>query len=251
MKYKLPSDAIDFRDFQYVPTLTMLAPTVDLRQWASPVETQGELGSCASNTIVGSYELLLNHQFPDRYIDLSRLFVYFNSRLIEESVFMDAGATMRDTIKVMKLYGLCSENMWPYNIDYFTVAPSIDSYADAKTRNIKDYFRISDLGGILDALNNNYPISIGMLVYSTFDDLTPQNIILEMPLTYESPLGGHAVCLVGYDLPNRLILARNSYGPEWGDLGYFWITFDYLEAQLMDAWVFNIELSYRDEPSAI
>lgn len=241
-KFTLKPDKIDFRDLPYIPTKDPLADIVDLRKWASPVEDQGQLGSCTSNALVGGYELITNRDEPTQFIDLSRLFVYYNERVLEESVDFDAGATIRDSIKSVKQYGICSESLWPYNIDYFTITPSVDSYNDAKHRNIKEYFRVADLNGILDALNHDHPITVGILVYSGFDDLNQTDTILKSPKDYEFPLGGHAVCLVGYDLSRKLVLARNSYGPDWCMEGYFWMTFDYIIAELMDAWIFNIDL---------
>ena len=83
---------------------------------------------------------------------------------------------------------------------------------------------------------------MGILVYSDFDGLDQTNTILTPPSADESPLGGHAVCLVGYDLSRKLVLAKNSYGPDWCMEGYFWMTFEYITTQLMDAWIFNIDL---------
>ncbi|MFI5172768.1 MAG: C1 family peptidase [Chitinophagales bacterium] len=37
--------------------------------------------------------------------------------------------------------------------------------------------------------------------------------------------GGHAVCIVGYD--NDGFLIKNSWDSDWGDDGYFWLTFEY------------------------
>ena len=241
-QFTLKADNVDFRDIWYVPLKTPLVDTVDLRKWASPVENQLHLGSCTANALVGGYELLVNRDDPTMYADLSRLFVYYNERILEESVDIDSGATLRDSIKSVKEYGICTESIWPYNIDYFTITPSVSSYNDAKHRNIKEYFRIADLNGILDALNHNRPVVIGFLVYAQFGDLTQTDTILTPPSEYDLPLGGHAVCLVGYDLPKKLVLVRNSYGPDWCMEGYFWMTFDYINTQLMDAWVFNVDL---------
>lgn len=215
-----------------------------MRSWASAVENQGSLGSCTANAIAGSYELLLNKYYPEKFTELSRLFVYYNARLLDNSVNEDTGAYIRDGIKSVKHYGICAESLWPYYISRFTVAPNSESYEDAKTRNIKNYFRVTGLDNIIDALNNSHPIVVGILVYSDFDKLDSRNTILSPPATNatHSPLGGHAVLLVGYDYAKRLILARNSFGPDWCMDGYFWMTFKYVESQVMDAWVFDIEL---------
>lgn len=216
-----------------------------MRSWASPVEDQGQLGSCTANAVVGAYELLLNKQYPKKYVDLSRLFVYYNARLIDGSVNEDIGAYIRDGIKSVKHYGVCTEKLWPYNIDNFAIKPSDESYEDAKHRNIKNYYRVTGLENTLDALNNGHPVVVGILVYSEFDELTAMRPILLPPATnsVHSPLGGHAVLLVGYNYSNRLVLARNSFGPDWCLGGYFWMTFEYIADEVMDAWVYDIDLS--------
>ena len=41
-------------------------------------------------------------------------------------------------------------------------------------------------------------------------------------------LGGHAVCLVGYNNFKGLWLLRNSWGTSWGQAGYFTLPYAYL-----------------------
>jgi hypothetical protein len=36
-------------------------------------------------------------------------------------------------------------------------------------------------------------------------------------------VGGHCVCVVGYDEPKQAWICRNSWGPGWGEGGYFYI----------------------------
>jgi C1A family cysteine protease len=43
-------------------------------------------------------------------------------------------------------------------------------------------------------------------------------------------------------LPKKLFLARNSFGEDWADDGYFLVPFDYAEQDFMDNWTFDIEL---------
>jgi C1A family cysteine protease len=46
--------------------------------------------------------------------------------------------------------------------------------------------------------------------------------------------------MVGYRLPEQQFLAKNSFGTAWGDRGYCWIPFEYLEQHGYDRWVFDI-----------
>jgi C1A family cysteine protease len=48
-------------------------------------------------------------------------------------------------------------------------------------------------------------------------------------LGFESPIGGHCVLIVGYNTDDRYYIVRNSWGPEWGDQGYFYMPFPYVE----------------------
>jgi len=242
-KYPVRADPSDWRDNVYNFARSPLRDNVDMRNWASPVERQLHLGSCTGQATVGAYELLLNKDAPDKFTDLSRLFVYYNARLLENNVDSDIGAYVRDAIKGLKQYGVCSESYWPYNIENFARTPSVSSYEDAKKRNIKKYYRILNLDDILDALNADHPVVFSMLVYDSFESLSDQTTIVPMPAESESPIGGHAMCFVGYDLKKELVLARNSFGPDWCMNGYCWIPFEYVKSETMDSWIFDIELS--------
>ena len=48
-----------------------------------------------------------------------------------------------------------------------------------------------------------------------------------MPQAHEQPLGGHEVLMVGYDDATRLFKIRNSWGPGWGQHGYFQMPYAY------------------------
>ncbi len=242
-KYRVSPDKIDWRDQYYNFARLTLREVVDMRSTASAVEEQSNLGSCTAQAIVGAYELLTKRDYPDQYNDLSRLFVYYNSRLIGGVITEDEGAYIRDAIKAVSRYGICKEELWPYKVENFAIEPPPEAYADAKKRMIKKYYRVAKLDDILDALNSGYPVVAGITVYKGFDRINESNTILEMPVTGEKDLGAHAILLVGYDLSRKLILARNSFGPDWGEQGYFWIPFDYVSKDLTDAWIFDIDLA--------
>jgi C1A family cysteine protease len=240
-KYLLRADPEDFRDLPYEPKRNPLKKIVDLREWCDTVEQQGHLGSCTGNAVVGAYEMLQN--FEKSYkLTLSRLFVYYNSRLIEGNTERDEGAYIRDAVKALKKYGVCAEVYWPYRIERFAMTPDEESYQDAQRRNIKNYYRLSSLEDILDALNNNWPVVFGMLVYPEFETITNEAPVLKMSDTDEEPIGAHAMFLVGYDLDRELVLARNSFGSNWGDGGHCWIPFDYVRREFVDIWIFDIDL---------
>ena len=85
--FGVKADKIDWRDRPYnFARDANPRDVVDLRPWASPVEDQLHLGSCVGQAVVGAYELMINKQFPSQFIDLSRLFVYYNARALDNMI---------------------------------------------------------------------------------------------------------------------------------------------------------------------
>lgn len=238
----LRPQATDNADYIYQSIGTPLQPVVDLRPWASPVDDQYDLGSCTANAVVNAYELMVNQQRLDATNDLSRLFVYYNVRRLDGTIEEDSGAYVRDGLQAVKTYGICTEALWPYDVDQFTTKPTAECYLDAESRKITNYQKIKSVGDILDALNNLRPVVFGITIFDPFLDLNSANAIVVEPLTNKElqDQGGHAMCMVGYDLEKELFMAKNSYGDLWGDSGYCWIPFDYMRTYGYDMWVFDL-----------
>lgn len=212
-----------------------------MREWDSAIEDQGDLGSCQGNAITNAYELQVRHLYPDKFVELSRLFVYYNSRLLDNSVMEDEGAYIRDGMKAVQKFGICSEKLWPYDIKKFNVKPSDECYADALARTITSYQSLGTIDEVLQALNNNKPVVIGITVYDSFNLVSKSNPIITSPKSNELDTGGgHAMTIVGYDIPKKQFLVKNSFGKDWGDNGYAWLPFEYAEREGFEKWVFDI-----------
>jgi C1A family cysteine protease len=205
-----------------------LPQSTDLRNLCSKVEDQGQLGSCTAQALVGNLELLEN-KAGTGFKDLSRLFVYYNERALEGTIYEDSGAFLRDGIKSLVSKGICAESMWPYKIEKFATRPNICCYIKAMKCKISSYYRLSTLDDVLHCLADGYPFVFGFTVYDYFEsEEMAENGILKMPTPGERVLGGHAVLGCGYDQTTKYVLVRNSWGTDWGIQGYFWMPFDYL-----------------------
>ena len=224
-------DLPDHRDYLYnqlqaVPPSLPLA--VDLRPLCSPVEDQGQLGSCTGNALAGALEFL-ERKSRGPFTDLSRLFIYYNERVIEHSVKSDAGAQIRDGVKTLAKQGVCSEKKWPYTISRFTTKPAAACYADAMKHVISSYHRILTLDEMRTCLAEGFPFVFGFTVYESFETQeVARTGIVEIPQGAERTVGGHAVLGVGYHDAERRFIVRNSWGKKWGQNGYFTIPYGYL-----------------------
>jgi C1A family cysteine protease len=209
-----------------------LPPLVDLRPKFPSVYDQGELGSCTANGIAGTVQFIQPDLMP------SRLFIYYNERIMEGDPGEDNGAQIHDGIQTLVNQGVCSELEWPYDITQFAVKPPDQCYQDASKDLITDYFSLNNDQEIKDCLNSGFPVVFGMTVYESFESVqVGVTGIVPMPASGEQAIGGHCMVIVGYDDSKQSYIVRNSWGSGWGIGGYCYIPYAYIDQFASDFWV--------------
>lgn len=235
-----------------VPKLSVPS-AVDLRGHCPPIEDQGNLGSCTANAGVGLVEFFQQKAFG-KHIDASRIFLYKVTRKLA-GFEGDTGAYLRDTMKAMVLFGVPPEEYWPYNIDDYEVEPTPFCYAFAQNYQAIEYYRLDPSGTPRDRLlarikanlAAELPSMFGFTVYSSINQAGDDGRI-PFPSDFDRQRGGHAVVAVGYDDELEItnanngakttgaLLIRNSWGTDWGDEGYGWLPYDYVNYWLAVDW---------------
>jgi C1A family cysteine protease len=240
-------DLPDHRDHLYSAPQAALAampPKVDLRSKCPPVYDQGDLGSCTGNGIAGAlqFERMKQGLKPD-FVP-SRLFIYYNERVIEHTVASDSGAMIRDGIKSVSKQGDCPETSWPYDPAKFADKPGAACYKEALKYKTVQYQRlVQTLNQMKGCLADGFPFVFGFVVYDSFESPAVQKSgNVPMPAFSESVLGGHCVVAVGYDDAAQHFIFRNSYGAGWGMKGYGTMPYAYLtDTQLAsDFWTIRL-----------
>jgi C1A family cysteine protease len=227
-------DFPDNRDHLYAapaPFLEMLPPRIDLRpQCPKTVYDQGRLGSCTGNAIAAAVQFDRRKQRLSPDFIPSRLFIYYNERVIEGTVASDNGATIRDGIKSVATLGDCPETTWPYDIRKFATKPPPAAFKEAIKYKAVQYQRVArNQNQMKGCLASGFPFVFGFSVYDGFEtEEMAKTGVLDMPASSETLRGGHAVLAVGYDDATRRFIVRNSWGPKWGMGGYFTMPYGYL-----------------------
>jgi C1A family cysteine protease len=246
-KYGWIPDLPDHRDFLYAAApevLATLPTTIDLTKQCPPVYDQGQLGSCTANAIAAAIEFDLMKQSQTNIFLPSRLFIYYNERVIEGTTASDSGAQIRDGIKSVATLGDCPETLWPYIIAKFAVKPPSNCYSSAKKYKALSYQRLlQDANQFKGCLASGYPFVFGFTVYASFESAAvAQSGIVPMPTPGEKTMGGHAVMAVGYNDAAQRFIVRNSWGDGWGMKGYFTIPYGYLLDQNLssDFWTIHV-----------
>lgn len=194
-------------------------------------------GNCTANAIAGAIEFDQLKQGIAETFTPSRLFIYYNERVMEHSVDSDSGAMIRDGIKSVSKQGACHEQLWPYTIAKFRTKPAQKCYTDAAKHKAVTYQRIvQELNQMKGCLASGYPFVIGFSVYESFEtQRVAKTGHAPLPASKEKELGGHAVLCVGYNDARGWFILRNSWGTRWGMKGYFTLPYAYLtESNLAD-----------------
>ena len=221
-----------------------LPSSVDLRQWFSPIEDQGQLGSCTANAAVGIIEYFENRAH-DKYFNGSRLFVYKVTRNLMRWTG-NTGAYLRNTMGAIALCGVPAESYWPYTDWPFTGlsepydeqeisrrlasgTPDFDReppafvYAMASAYKALTYFchdpaganipRSDALASVKKWLAAGHPSMFGFEIFPSFPrGWNAPGGEIPFPGPEGAADSGHAIVVVGYDDEKKI--KNNQFGTE-------------------------------------
>ena len=217
---------------------------VDLREYFPPVYDQGKADSATAQACVGLIEYF-ERRAHGRSVEPSRLFLYQTTRKLL-SVTGQAVTNLRSALKAIISFGIPPERLWPYDVSRLDAEPAAHLYSFAGSYRPIHYVRLDarnatgteTLVVVKSFLAAGFPTVFGFPVLTS---LSEDSDIAYRP-TFDSIRGGHAVVAVGYD-DRRLratrgaLLVRNSWGKKWGEDGYGWLPYAYVEERLaVDFW---------------
>jgi C1A family cysteine protease len=224
-----PVDSRDLKSVRHLSAPIVLPSSFELDK-KIPIYDQGNIGSCTANSACACFRFETAQIQGDFNFEPSRLFQYYNSRLLQGWQNEDSGAYIRDAFKAMNKFGLALEKTWPYRTSDFAVRPSDASYKEALGNVAVKYAAVGQSETeIKQTLLSGAAISFGFNVYSSFFGSWDRTTgIMPIPKKTESLQGGHAVTIVGYDDSKKCFLIQNSWGTDWGIKGMFWMPYSFL-----------------------
>jgi C1A family cysteine protease len=240
-----------------------LSKAVDLREYCTPVEHQGDLGTCAAHAAASLVEYHVK-KASGQTVEVSRSFIYKTTRNYLGWTG-DTGASMRSTVGALALFGAPPERYWPYDPERFDEEPPPFCYALGQNAQAITYYRLDPAGITAEQvlaevkrhLAGEMPALFGFTVYSSVVSSGAKGNIA-LPAQKDTVIGGHAALAVGYDDSRRIrmagenkyttgaLLIRNSWGEEWGEAGYGYLPYEYVLRGLTKDWWVIIKAEWVD-----
>ena len=228
---KDPSDTRDLPMRLILPRITAPA-IVDYSGRMSPVRNQGDEGTCVAFAAVVGVKEYQERNEHHRWIELSPRYLYHLCKQMD-GIPEEEGTFPRVAMKALAQQGVCREECWPYR-PYQTDKPCPEADEQALPFRIRTYARLSGIGEMEESLSVNGPFLAGVDVFRDwFEDHKGK---IPLPAEGETPLGGHAICVMGYSRTGNYFKFKNSWSDNWGDDGYGYLPYEYMNRYCLDAW---------------
>lgn len=187
------------------------------QDWTLPVRDQGAVGTCWSFGTTGAIEgtIRVVAGVPDLPVDLS-----------EEDLVACSGAGgtgggwHMNAANWVHTHGVALESCFPYlDIEGVPCSDKCETWEESATH--IDLARWAMGVDSIKAAITRGPVGAAFVVYEDFSYYTSG----VYRRTTDVVSSSHVITIVGYDDSLGAWECRNSWGPSWGEGGYFWIAY--------------------------
>ncbi len=238
------------------PALKFNEPEKDkysLKEYCPIPGNQGNIGSCSS-WATGYAALTISQAIAENNTNTiyitnkakSALYIYNQIKIAG----CEFGAETEKAIELVQRKGDC--DFKDFNPDDCKILPTQNEDIKAINFKIKDHYTLwrNDANSIqkilstINSLNSNKPVIISLSLKKSFQEVSNDGEY--QPKDYEANEGRHALCVIGYDNISKKFEIINSWGTNWGNKGFFKISYDNFGKYCLAGYQFSI--SFKDMP---
>lgn len=240
--YNIVPDPIDPRDYSARSFGIFGRPTlpkrVDYSRQTLPVGDQGRTGSCVG-WATSYLRAWLQRQSTGKSVRYSARFIWIAAKEIDpwplNVMFDGAGTKIRDAFKIMKTHGAARDRLWPFSRTLPDSRNEQSIRQDALRHRIGSYYSLDNKNTdeLRQTLAKVGPFVVGVPVFSNWNRIGSDGVI---PDPRGAQVGGHAILVVGYDDAKKRFKIQNSWRRSWGDRGYGYISYSWMENFAWSSW---------------
>ena len=217
-------------------TATISTMSLDYSQMMLPVRDMGNEGASVAFAVAAALEYQIK-KTSNEDVRISPRYIYYLARA--GPVDSDSGAVISAAIRVVTEQGAVTESVWPYIAGEYAKKPP--DLKNAKFYKIKRSRSLISLAQIKEALKSTGPVVAGITVHSSFmTEEVKRTGVVPLPAATETIVGGHAICLVGFDDGRKVLKFLNEWGPKWGDRGYGYLPYAFISNSSADVWAISM-----------
>ena len=230
----LSPDAYDALPVASAPLSKAPLPArVDLSRRLPPPGAQGLQASCVGWAV--AYGLKTYQEAVERGRTptgpeqmFSPAFIY--NRLVRGNC--SSGTNITDALRIVANEGVAPLSVFPYDPNSCSRLPDRRAAEVARNYRVSSYTTVNSIDDARAQLANGFPIVIGMDVGPGFEAHRSGVFHGDPYLTF-----GHAMLVTGYDDGRQAFRVFNSWGSEWGEGGYGWVSYRAFRSQVREAYV--------------
>lgn len=246
----------DPRDYVFGVSAAAI-PEEYLPEVKAAVHDQGQINNCATHALSASLENSLGGKIGFGW--------YYGNR--RHSDHKGQGTIERDLLKAAQKDGGLSWEKYPYEEEMPAAMERFEKLAekllpDSRKLVIGNYWALRSFDEVRRALYEGKFVQLGLQLFAGIRKVTAESPVLSEPsisgTQVEEWLGGHMVWATGYCVRNgvRCIRCRNSWGPDWGENGDFYVPEGYFTwaermgfpMPLAEPWAFELG-AHEEQPS--
>lgn len=213
-------DTPDSRD-QHIAKLGLpgaVPAAASLRDHVVDICDQLDTSSCCANAWAQALRIADMFAGVKNPALASREFLYFGARKFDGGPIEDQGTQLRSVGRTVIKFGRPPESAWPFDPHRINEQPPWEAFREAyDSRGPAAYHRVTTLGEIKQAIAAGHAVVGGTSVGESI--MSYRSGTIYSPDPSEPSIGGHALCVTGYDSESFEIV--NSWGAGWGNQGFF------------------------------
>ena len=216
-----------------------LEEEVDYSHSVKTIRNSGQEGSVVGQALATALELqILRATQEECYIGARH--IYYMPRDATGTLDSDSGAYVKDAFDALATQGAVEEKFWPYVPGEYRALPPV-AVNTARRFRIRETQKLENLDELRLAFSNNRPVVAEITVYQSFaSPETTRTGVVTMPAPTDQVLGNHFLVIVGYNNKDKELKFVNSWGTEWGNDGFGYFPYHYIQKYMREAWTFQL-----------
>jgi hypothetical protein len=222
------------------PPAEPLPASIDYSKGINLVRDSGPEGSVVGQAMATALEFQIEKE-TNQSRRISARYIYYAARRAGGlDLQSDSGAYLKDAIAALSKEGAVEESAWPYRPGEYPDEPP-PAVETATRFRVIGARPLSTLDELKRALKQNGPVVVGISLFeSSMTEATSRSGVIPLPTDTTALAGGHAIVIVGYDDASRRLRFVNSWGSQWGDRGFGYLPYEYVEKYMKEAWTFKV-----------